>query len=129
MKNQFRNFLDLTLTQHLHDKDPELQEVRARFEVDPLRTWYYHIFLNSYTLVILLQVNPVSGDEFETVRESCYEIEDTSIFAWSSIFGVGHYCWLHGPICQLPLNNKEDYLMRTIQCILDFLQLWIIIVA
>ncbi len=73
--------------------------------------------------MILLQVNLVFGDELETVRESCYKIENTSIFAWSSILGVGHYCWLHSPIRQLPLNNKEDYLMRTIQRILDFLQL------
>jgi hypothetical protein len=73
--------------------------------------------------VILLQVNPVFGDELETVRESYYQIEDTYVFAWSSILGVGHYCWLHNPIRQLPLNNKEDYLMRTTQCILDFLQL------
>jgi hypothetical protein len=27
--------LDLTLTQHPHDEDPELQEVRVHFEVEP----------------------------------------------------------------------------------------------
>jgi hypothetical protein len=27
--------LDLTLTQHLHDEDPEPQEVHPRFEVEP----------------------------------------------------------------------------------------------
>jgi hypothetical protein len=41
--------------------------------------------------VILVQVNLVSGDEPETVYEGCYETEDTFIFAWFSIFGVGHY--------------------------------------
>jgi hypothetical protein len=28
--------LDLTLTQHLRDEKPKLQEVRARLEVEPL---------------------------------------------------------------------------------------------
>jgi hypothetical protein len=59
----------------------------------------YRILLNFRTLVILLQVNFAFGDELETVCEGCYEIEDTYIFAWSSILGVGHYRWLYGPIC------------------------------
>jgi len=46
--------LDLTLTQHPHDEDPNLQKVRARLEADPPQTWYYHIFLNPHTLLILL---------------------------------------------------------------------------
>jgi hypothetical protein len=73
--------------------------------------------------VILLHVDPTSGDEPETVCEGCYETEDTYIFAWSSVLGVGHYRWLRGPIRQLPLNSKADYLVRTIRRILDFLQL------
>jgi len=83
--------LDLTLTQHLRDEEPEPCEVRARLEVKPPRAWYYRISPNSRTLVILLQIDPASGDEPETVCEGCYETEDTSIFAWSSVLGVGHY--------------------------------------
>jgi hypothetical protein len=56
--------------------------VRARLEVEPPRAWYHRISPNSRTLVILLQVDPASGDEPETVCEGCYEIKDTSIFAW-----------------------------------------------
>jgi len=115
--------LDLTLTQHLCDEEPEPREVRARLEVEPPRAWYYRISPNSRTLVILLQVDPAFGDEPETVCEGCYETEDTSIFAWSSVPGVGHYRWLRGPICRLPPNSKADYLVRTIRRILDFLQL------
>ncbi len=70
----------------------------AHLEVDPPRVWYYHISSNSRTLVILLQVDPISSDETETIYEGCYETKDTSIFAWSSILGVGHYRWLHGSI-------------------------------
>ncbi len=115
--------LDLTLTQHPRDEEPELREVHARLEVEPPRAWYYRISPNSRTLVILLQVDPATGDEPETVCESCYESKDTSIFAWSSVPGVGHYCWLRDPIRRLPPNSKADYLVRTIRRILDFLQL------
>ncbi len=73
--------------------------------------------------MILLQVNPASGDELETICEGCYETEDTSIFAWSSVPGVRHYRWLRGPIRRLPPNSKVDYLVRTIRRILNFLQL------
>jgi hypothetical protein len=89
--------LDLTLMQHPRDEEPEPREVRARLEVEPPRAWYYRISPNSRTLVILLQVDPASDDEPETVYEGCYETEDTSIFAWSSVPGVGHYRWLRGP--------------------------------
>jgi hypothetical protein len=75
--------------QHLHDEDFEPREVRARLEINLLRAWYYRIFPNSRTLVILLQVDPASGDEPEIICEGCYKIEDTSIFAWSSI----SRCW------------------------------------
>jgi hypothetical protein len=75
--------LDLTLTQHLRDEEPEPREVRIHLEVEPPRAWYYRISPNSRTLVILLQVDPASSDELKTVCEGCYETEDTSIFTWS----------------------------------------------
>jgi hypothetical protein len=71
--------------------------------------------------VILLQVDPASNDEPETIYEGCYEIEDASIFTWSLVTDVGHYCWLRGLIRRLPPNNKANYLVRTIRRILDFL--------
>jgi len=114
--------LDLTLTQRLRDEETEPREVRARLEVEPPRAWYYRISPNSRTLVILLQVDLASGDEPETVCEG-YETEDTSIFAWSLVLGVGHYRWLRGPIRRLLPNSKADYLVRTIRRILYFLQL------
>jgi hypothetical protein len=118
-----KSSLDLTLTQHPRDEEPEPREMRVRLEVEPLRAWYYRISPNSRTLVILLQVDPASGDEPEIVYEGCYETEDTSIFAWSSVPGIGHYRWLRGPIRRLPPNSKVDYLVRTIRRILDFIQL------
>ncbi len=79
--------------------------------------------------MILLQVDPAFSDKLETVYEGFYETKNIFIFAWSSIPDVGHYCWLRNLICQLPLNNKVDYLICTIQGILNFLQLWIITMA
>jgi hypothetical protein len=113
--------LDFTLTQHLHDEEFEVRDMRAHLEIEHPRAWYYHIFPNSHTLVMLLQVDPTSNDELEIVYEGCYEIEDTFMFAWFSVPGVGHYRWLHGPIRRLPPYNKADYLVRTIRLILDFL--------
>jgi hypothetical protein len=111
------------LMQHPHDEEPKSREVHARLEINPLQAWYYHISPNSRTLVILLQVNLVSGDELETICEGCYKTQDTTIFAWSSILGVGHHHWLRDSICRLPPNSKANYLVRTIRRILDFLQL------
>jgi hypothetical protein len=88
----------LTLTQHLHDEDPKPQEVPPHFEIKPLQIWYYQISLNYLTLVILLQVNPASGNEPKTIYNFFYEIENTLIFAWFSIPDVGHYHWLHSLI-------------------------------
>ncbi len=97
--------------------------MRAHLEVEPLRAWYYRISPNSRTLVILLQIDPTFGDKPETICEVCYETEDNSIFAWSSVLGVGHYRCLRGPIHRLPPNSKADYRVRTIRRILNFLQL------
>jgi hypothetical protein len=83
------SFLDLTLTQHLHDEDSKSQKVRTRLEIKPFRAWYYCISSNSRTLVILLQIDPAFGDEPKTVYEGCYETADISIFAWFLIFDVG----------------------------------------
>jgi hypothetical protein len=71
--------------------------------------------------VILLQVDLASNDQPKIIYEGCYEIENTFIFAWSSIIGIGHYCWLCDLIHWLPPNSKADYLIRTILCILHFL--------
>jgi hypothetical protein len=118
-----KSSLDLTLMQHPCDEDPKPREVRVHLEVDPPRTWYYRIFLNFRTMVILLQVDHAFGDESKIIYEVCCKIENTSIFAWYSILDIRHYRWLCGPTRQLLLNNKVDSLVRTIQCILDFLQL------
>ncbi len=100
--------LNLMLTQHHCDENPAPQKVHVHLEIDPPWAWYYRIFPNPRTLVILLQVNHVSSNEPETVCESYYEMKDTSIFTWSLVPNVGHYRCLHGPIRRLPPNSKAD---------------------
>jgi hypothetical protein len=90
-----KSSLNLTLTQHPRDEEPEPREVHAHFEVEPLRAWYYRISSNSRTLVILLQVDPIFGDEAKTICEGCYKIEDTFIFTWFSVPSIRHYCELY----------------------------------
>ncbi len=46
--------LNLTLTYHPHDEDPESRELHPRLEVKPLQVRYYYISPNFHTLVILL---------------------------------------------------------------------------
>jgi hypothetical protein len=111
------------LTQHPRDEDPKLQKVHVCFEVEPHRTWYYGIFLNSHTLLILLQNDLAFIDEPKTVYEGCYKTKDIFIFAWFSILGIRHYCWLCNLIRRFPPNNKLDYLGCTIRRILNFLKL------
>jgi len=95
--------------------------MRVHLEVKPPQAWYYRISPNFRTLVILLQVDPASGDEHEIVCEGYYKTENIFIFAWSLVPDIGHYRWLHGLIRRLPPNNKADYLVRTIRSILNFL--------
>jgi hypothetical protein len=79
--------------------------------------------------MILLQVDLASGIDPRTVYEGCYEIENIYIFESFSIPDIGHYRWLHNLIRQLLPNTKADYLVRTIQHILNFLQSRIIAIA
>jgi hypothetical protein len=95
-------------------KTPNYKRCALVLKLIPLDVGTIAFFHTFRTLVILLQVDFVFSDELETVRESCYGIKDTSIFAWSSIPDVGHYRWLRDPIRRLPLNSKADYLVHTI---------------
>jgi hypothetical protein len=73
---------DLTLTQHHRDEHFEPQEMCLHLEVEHIRAWYYKKISNSRTFMILLQVNPTFGNEFETIYECFYETKNTSIFSW-----------------------------------------------
>jgi hypothetical protein len=108
---------------HPRDEEPEIREVHVRLEFEPPRAWYYRIFPNSRTLVILLQVDPTFGDKPEIICDGCYETKDISIFTWFSIPNIGHYHWLCGLICRLFFNSEADYLVHIVHRILYFLQL------
>jgi hypothetical protein len=80
--------INLMLTQHLCDEDLKLREVPPFLRLNPFK------FGIISSLVILLQVDFISNDELKTFSKHFYETEDTSIFAWSLIFRIGHYHWL-----------------------------------
>ncbi len=120
-KPALKSYLDLTLTQHPYDENSESQQVHTRFEVNPSRTWYYHISSNFRTLMIFVANQPHFWWWIWNCMKGCYKTEDTSIYTWSLIPRVRHYRWLHNLICWLFPNNKVDYLVRTIQRILNFL--------
>ncbi len=98
--------LDLTLTQHLCDENLKPRDVHPCLEIEPLQAWYYKISPNSHTLVILLQVDPTSNDEFEIICKGFYKIRDTLIFAWFSTPVIGYYHWLLSSIHQLFLTTR-----------------------
>jgi hypothetical protein len=81
-ESSLESSLDFTLTQHPRDEEPKPQEVCAHLEVEPLRAWYYRISPNFRTLVILLQIDPTSGDEPKIICEGYYKTKNISIFAW-----------------------------------------------
>jgi len=72
-------------------KNPNFERCVLVLKMNPFELGTIVFFSSFHTLVILLQIDPASSDEPYTVCESCYEIENTSIFAWSSIPDVGHY--------------------------------------
>jgi hypothetical protein len=71
-----KSCLDLTLMQHPRDENLEPWEVHVCLEVEPTQTWYYCIFSNYCTLVILLQVDFASCDEPETICKCYYKIKN-----------------------------------------------------
>ncbi len=81
--------------------------MRLHLEVEPPRIWYYPIFLNFYTLVILLQVDPTFGDELEIVYDGFYKTKDISTITWSSIPNVEHYHWLRSLIHHFLLIARQ----------------------
>jgi hypothetical protein len=60
--------------------------VHPCFEVE---AWYHHIFPNSHTLVILLQIDLTFNDEPKIIYKGFYKTKDTSIFAWFLIPNIG----------------------------------------
>jgi hypothetical protein len=53
-KSPLKSLLYLTLTQHSRDEDLKSRAVCTCLEVEPPQAWYYCIFSNSRTLVVLL---------------------------------------------------------------------------
>jgi len=70
--------LDLALTQHHHDENPESQEVRPRLEVEPLLNLVLSNFSKFSNLGDFVTGRPHFNDELETICEGFYETKNTS---------------------------------------------------
>ncbi len=85
--------------------------------------WDCRLSLNPHALAIYLEFVPARGAAPERFEECQCEDDDVRLHCRTCVPSDGHYRWLRGPINPLPLEHQDEYLIRTIRRILDFLQL------
>jgi len=71
-----------------------------------------------------LKSNPplVMNPQF-SLKEVLKMMKFLSIFTWSLVLGINHHWWLCNLVNQLSPSYKTNYVIWTICCLLDFLQL------
>ena len=77
---------------------------------------------SSRSFVVVFEVEPTHEGRPEGVFVGRFHNEDTEVQAWSQVEGVGHYCWLQGPINHLPRARQLEYIAETMRQIFDFLR-------
>jgi hypothetical protein len=112
--------LDVLVSQRPREEKPPKQMVRTR--VDRL-TWDRRLSPNPHVLAIYLEFVIARGAAPERFEKCQCEDDDVRLHCRPWVLGDGHYRWLRGPINPLPMEHRAEYLVRTIHCILDFLQL------
>jgi hypothetical protein len=88
--------------------------------------WDHRSSLNSHALAIYLKFVPVRGVVLERFEECQCEDDDIPLHCQTWVPSDGQYRWLWRPINPLFMEDWIEYLVCTIRCILDFLQLWFI---
>ncbi len=91
--------------------------------------WDRRLSPNPHALTIYLEFVPARGAAPERFEECQCEDDDVRLHCRTWVPGDGHYRWLRGPINPLPLEHRAEYLARTIRRILEFLQLWSILLV
>jgi hypothetical protein len=112
--------LDLNVFQRPRKEEPPRRVVRTRVDRS---VWDRRLSPNPHALAIYLEFVPARGAAPERFEECQCEDDDVRLHCRTWVPGDGHYRWLRGPINPLPLENRAEYLARTIRRILDFLQL------
>jgi len=75
------------------------------------------------SLVIVFKVEPASESRSKAIFAGRFHNEDTEVYAWSQVEGLGHYRWLQGPMAYLPQERQLEYVVVTMRQIFDFLRL------
>jgi hypothetical protein len=86
--------------------------------------WDCRLSPNPHALTIYLEFVPIWGAAPERFEECQCKDDDVRLHCQTWVPGDGHYRWLQGPINPLPMEHRVEYLVHTICCILEFLQLW-----
>jgi hypothetical protein len=86
--------------------------------------WDRQLSPNSHALANYLEFVPACGVAPERFKECQCENDDVRLHCWTWVLNDGHYHWLRGLINPLSMEDRAEYLIRTICRILKFLQLW-----
>jgi hypothetical protein len=111
---------DVNVFQWSREEEPSRRVVRIR--VDHL-AWDRRLSPNPHAITIYLEFAPTCGTTLERFEQCQCENDDVHFHCQTWVSDDGHYCWLRGPINPLSMEHRAEYLIRTIRCILEFLQL------
>ncbi len=110
----------MDVSQRLREEEPPRRVVRTRVACS---VWDRRLSPNPHALAIYLEFVPTRGAAPARFEECQCEDDDVRLHCRTWVPGNGHYRWLRGPINPLPLEHRAEYLVRTIRCILEFLEL------
>jgi len=92
-------------------------------------TWdikWIFINLRSYNqnelhfFLIILRIEHAPEGHLEVIFEGCSTNENAIVFSWSSVEGVGYYCWLWRSLNDLPQEQQLFYVLKIMWHIFDF---------
>jgi hypothetical protein len=107
------------------EEEPSQKVVRTWVDCS---TWDHRLSPNPYALVIYLKFVPTYGVAPERFEECQCEDNDVRLHYWTWVPDDVHYRWLQCPINSFSMEHRVEYLARTICRVLEFLQLWFILI-
>jgi hypothetical protein len=112
--------LEVNVSQRSREEEPSRRMVRIRVYRS---AWDRRLSPNPHALTIYLEFVPARGAGPKRFEECQCKDDDVRLHCQTWVPGDGHYRWLRGPINPLPMEHRVEYLVHTIRCILEFLQL------
>jgi hypothetical protein len=76
-----------------------------------IQPWHQRLGVGAHSLVLVLEVKVATTNEPKIKYEGIFEGNETVVLIWSTIPGVGHYCWLRGPMLQVKVERKANFLL------------------